>query len=419
MERLGPSINALIMQNAPFDPEHFSQRYARQLILPEVGEVGQQKLLRAKVTVIGAGGLGCPVVQYLAAAGVGEITIVDGDTVDLSNLQRQVAYHILDIGEPKVQVLAKRMALLNPMVKVIPIQKFVDAENILPLIEHAQVVVDCTDTFDSRYLINDACIIAQKPFVAASLQGFTGQLSVFNFNGGPTYRCLYPDPPDAQDAPNCNEIGVIGVIPGIMGSLQANEVLKIILNIGRVLSGELLCFDALKMDFQNFAFDLNKANLVPRALHNSANSCDTTEKQYEIPPEYLKFAPHSNMHAHTNAAQSIVTGIKANLQSIQLQMPGKPAQHALLLDVREIWEFAQNPIPHAVNVPLTQLLAMDKPSILQKMKMTTTSDPLVCVCYSGVRSHKALVWLLEQGFDNVYAVKGGVKAWPAALRNAK
>ena len=380
------------------DKEHFSQRYARQLILPEIGERGQEKLGQAKVAVIGAGGLGCPVVQYLVAAGVGEITIVDGDNVDLSNLQRQVVYSIHDLGHSKVEVLTQKMALLNPMVKLHSIKEFVQPANILPIIQNADIVIDCTDTFDSRYLINDACIISRKPFVSASVHGFAGQLAVFNYQGGPTYRCLFPEPPLPEDAPNCNEIGVLGIIPGILGTLQANEVLKMILGLGEVLAGQLLCVDATTLQFQKFAFHLNPANLQPRTLVSNAAECAPIDSALEIGNESVKINP---------------------LGTVQLTLPGHPTLAATLIDVREVWEFSQNPLPNAFNIPLTQLLTMDTNQVLEQLKLSSPETPLICVCYSGVRSQKAIKWLSEQGFRKTYSIKGGVKSWPSALRGSK
>ena len=224
------------------------QQYNRHIILDEVGLVGQEKLKSASVLVIGAGGLGCPVLSYLSAAGVGRIGIIDHDTVDQSNLQRQVLYAQLDIGTPKVEAAKRYLSLLNPFVKFESYNEKLTCSNAVDFFENYDIIVDGSDNFPTRYLVNDAAVLTGKPVVFGSVFKFEGQLSVFNYNQGPTYRCLYSRPPGENEAPNCSEIGVIGVLPGIIGSLQANEVIKIICGIGEVLSGKLLLFDALSLN---------------------------------------------------------------------------------------------------------------------------------------------------------------------------
>lgn len=231
----------------------FSERYARHLRLPQVGIEGQKKLEQAHVVLIGAGGLGSPVAYYLAAAGVGTITIIDDDVVDRSNLQRQILHTEADIGFPKVDSAAASVQALNPRVKIKTLQQRLTVDNVRDVIANADVVIDGSDNFPTRYILNDACVELAKPLVYAAVQRFSGQISVFDAGCGrgtqPCYRCLFPAAPNAEDAPNCAEAGVLGVLPGVMGLLQATEAIKLILNIGKTLSGRLLQFDALAMRF--------------------------------------------------------------------------------------------------------------------------------------------------------------------------
>ncbi len=230
--------------------------YSRHLLLNEIGLKGQEKIKAAKVLVIGAGGLGCPIIQYLTAAGVGVIGIVDGDTVDVTNLQRQILFTVDDIGKSKSRAVANRMKQLNPYVKFHIINTFLSSKNALDLFSQYDVIVDGSDNFQTRYLCNDAAVLTNKPLVFGSIFKFEGQVSVFNYNNGPTYRCLYPEPPKSGSVPSCSEIGVLGVLPGIVGSYQANEVIKIICGIGNVLSGKLLTINTLTN--QNFVLSFNK-----------------------------------------------------------------------------------------------------------------------------------------------------------------
>jgi len=230
--------------------------YSRHLLLSEIGVEGQEKLKAAKVLVIGAGGLGCPILQYLIAAGVGTIGIVDGDKVDVTNLQRQVLYSIDDIGKSKGRSAANKLKQLNPYVKFELYEVFLDRENALELFSNYDIIVDGSDNFQTRYLCNDAAVLTNKPLVFGSIFKFEGQVSVFNYQNGPTYRCLYPEPPKSGSVPNCSQIGVLGVLPGIVGSYQANEVIKIICKTGNVLSGQLLTINT--QTNQNFVLGFNK-----------------------------------------------------------------------------------------------------------------------------------------------------------------
>ena len=224
-------------------------RYSRHLLLEEVGLQGQEKLKKAKVLVVGAGGLGCPILLYLAAVGVGTIGVIDFDTIDASNLQRQTLFSTNDLGRSKAKVAKEKLNSNNPFIEVISYNEQLTNENALDLFSKFDIIVDGTDNFYTRYLVNDACLIANKPLVYGAIHKFEGHVSVFNYQEGPTYRCLFPNPPKAGSIPSCSEVGVIGVLPGIIGTQQANEVIKIILGTGKVLSGRLLIYNALQSSF--------------------------------------------------------------------------------------------------------------------------------------------------------------------------
>lgn len=242
-------------------------RYDKQIALPEVGETGQRKLAEAKVLVVGAGGLGCPALQYLAAAGIGTIGIVDGDVVNETNLHRQVLYNNSDVGKPKVEVAAERLKNLNSQIEINTFSEFLTAANALDIVANYDLIVDATDNFAARYRINDVCVKLNKPFVYGAIHRFEGQVSVFNYKGGPTYRCLFPDKPAENQIPNCNETGVLGVLPGIIGTHQATEVLKIIIGIGEVLSGKLMTLNLLTNSTRTFEFSRNDEQ-VQKAKEN-------------------------------------------------------------------------------------------------------------------------------------------------------
>lgn len=234
-------------------------RYSRHILLSEIGEKGQRKLKEAKVLVIGAGGLGCPVLQYLTAAGIGTIGVIDDDVVERSNLQRQVLFSEKDIGVSKAKAAARRLRAMNSTIKIIPFHKKLTQDNALELFRDFDLIVEGSDSFSIKYLVNDAAVLTKKPLVLASIYKFEGQLSVFNFQNGPTYRCLFPEPLSPEKMPTCSEIGVLGVLPGVMGTLMANEVLKIILGLGEILSGKLLKLDLLTLEQQLFSFQKDKS----------------------------------------------------------------------------------------------------------------------------------------------------------------
>ena len=241
-------------------------RYQRHIALDEVGEIGQQKLATARVLVVGAGGLGCPVLQYLAAAGVGFIGIVDGDFVNESNLQRQVLYKTKDVGQAKAERAAHALKALNPHVNVQPSVAFISARNAMEIVEPYDIIIDGTDQIHTRYLLDDICVLLAKPLIYGAIHKFEGQVSVFNYQHGPTYRDLFPIPPKPESVPTCNEVGVLGVLPGIIGSTQANEVLKIIIGYGEVLSGKLWLFNAKTNSTQQIEFSKTNHPERPKTI---------------------------------------------------------------------------------------------------------------------------------------------------------
>jgi sulfur-carrier protein adenylyltransferase/sulfurtransferase len=341
------------------------KRYARHIILSEIGLEGQQKLKQAKVLVIGAGGLGCPVLQYLTAAGIGTIGIVDFDKVDESNLQRQVLYSTEDVGKPKAQIAKEKLSKQNPYINIIAHLAQLTAANALEIVSLYDIVVDGSDNFATRYLVNDACVILNKTLVFGSIFKFDGQVSVFNYKDGPTYRCLYPEPPADGEVPNCAEIGVIGVLPGIIGTLQANEVIKIIVGVGEVLSGKLLVFNALTMQFNTFGIGVNGANKKIDKLIDYDIFCGNT---IEISADELK-------------------------EKIKLK------QDFQLLDVRELNEYQIKNIGGKL-IPLNE--------VATNLNKLSKEKELVVHCASGIRSKKAIAILKENGFTKVYNLKNGL-----------
>lgn len=341
-------------------------RYSRQTILPEIGIEGQLQLKAAKVLIIGAGGLGCPVLQYLAAAGIGTIGIADYDKVEASNLQRQILYTREDIGKCKAVVAKEKATALNPFILVEAHIINVTKENVLPLIEPYDIVVDGSDNFATRYLLNDACVIMNKPLVFGSIFKFEGQVSVFNYQRGPTYRCIFPDQPASDEMPNCAVIGVVATLPGIVGTLQANEVIKIIIGIGEVLSRKLLVINALTMQTQYFDFNAIEKNKLISNLGAYAYDCDTI-------------------------ASSI------NLEELQQLIKTEKIQ---LIDVREPEEHAVFNIG-GINIPLSQVAADNR--------LLGTDHTIVFYCASGIRSNKAVELLANCNVKNTLSLQGGIR----------
>lgn len=330
-------------------------RYSRQTILKGFGEQGQQKLSNAKVLVVGAGGLGVPVLTYLNAMGVGTIGIVDNDVVSVSNLHRQVLYDESDIGKPKVEVSFRKLKAQNPKTELIGYNTFLTIENALKIIVAYDIVVDATDNFPTRYLINDACVILKKTFVYGALHGFEGQISVFNHLGGPTYRCLFPNMPKADEIPNCNEHGVLGILPGIIGNLQALETVKVVTGIGEVLLGKLLLYNGLSQTVQKMKFPLVSENLKITHLANDYDfSCDSN-----------------------------FLGIKAD--AFEMLLSEKELQ---ILDVRSHEEYENAHLSNTVNIPLSDLE--------HNIRKIPKNHSVYVICQSGIRSRKAIAILQEQ-----------------------
>ena len=341
-------------------------RYSRQIILPEVGLTGQAKLTNASVLVVGAGGLGCPVLLYLAAAGVGRLGIIDADKVDITNLQRQVLYVTEDEGKSKAETAAQRLSALNPEINIDVYPVWLSKENALDIFSSYDIVVDGSDNFATRYLVNDACIVLNKPLVFGSIFKFEGQVSVFNYKGGPTYRCLFPEPPAAGEVPNCSEIGVIGVLPGIIGTLQANEVIKIILEKGDVMSGVLFMYDALSNDIQ-------KLKVFKDPIASVVTELGTYEQVCETSPDIDKKT--FDAWKEKNVAYQ-------------------------LIDVREPHEFEQRNIGG-------ELIPMN--TVKDNLNRIREDIPVIVHCQMGGRSRKVVDFLYENGFKNVYNLKGGLK----------
>jgi molybdopterin/thiamine biosynthesis adenylyltransferase/rhodanese-related sulfurtransferase len=361
------------------------ERYKRHLVLPEFGVDGQRKLLEARVLLIGAGGLGCPLAQYLAAAGVGTLGLVDFDTVDASNLQRQVLYGTRDVGRPKAEVARERILALNPDVKVEVYPVRLASDNALAILRDYDVVVDGTDNFPTRYLTNDACVMLGRPNVHGSIFRFEGQATVFDARRGPCYRCLYPEPPPPGAVPSCAEGGVLGVLPGIVALIQATETIKLLTGLGESLVGRLLQFDALEMRFQEFR------------LHKDP-ACPVCGSEPTI-TELIDYAGFCGLGP---AGEEAPPREKSAVEVAAMRARGEPF---LLLDVRESAEFERARIEGAHLVPLGEL-----PGRLAELE-DWRAGTVVVHCRSGARSAKACRVLAEHGFGDVWSLAGGIRAW--------
>lgn len=358
------------------------RRYSRHLLLPEVGLDGQRTLKAASVLCIGVGGLGSPVSMYLAAAGVGTLGLVDDDLVDLSNLQRQVVHGTAAVGEPKALSAARRLADLNPAVRLVPQAVRLTRENARELLAGYDLVVDCTDNFATRYLVNDACVLGGRPYVYGSVFRFEGQVSVFAAGGGPCYRCLFPEPPPAGLVPSCSEGGVLGVLPGIIGSIQANEAIKLLLGAGDPLVGRLLVFDALDLHFRE----------VRLARDPDCPVCGTHPSITEL-PDYEELCG-SGAEARALADRDI--------DPLELKRRLDERQAVVLLDVREPMEHRIVNLPGSILVPLGQLA--------DRAGQLDPSANYVVYCHHGVRSAGAVEFLRGLGLK-AWNLAGGLAAW--------
>jgi molybdopterin/thiamine biosynthesis adenylyltransferase/rhodanese-related sulfurtransferase len=362
------------------------ERYARHLILPDVGVEGQQRLKAARVLIIGAGGLGSPVALYLAAAGVGTLGVVDFDVVDISNLQRQILHGTKDVGRSKLESARARLHDVNPHVRVETYETRLTSANALDILGDYDIVVDGTDNFATRYLTNDACVLLGKPNVYGSIFRFEGQASVFGLLDGPCYRCLFPEPPPPGSVPSCAEGGVFGVLPGIVGTIQATETIKLILGIGETLAGRLLLIDAQSMQFR--AMTLRKDPACP--------ACGTRTITSLIDYDEFCGAPGADaLHDVDDVLEITPRELAARLERADRSFD--------LIDVREPYEWAIARIDGARLVPLGQI-----PKSLTSLDKTRE---IVVMCRSGVRSADAVRFMQAQGFSRVKNLAGGILRW--------
>ncbi len=350
-------------------PEEKS-RYHRHVILDGFGEAAQLQLRKSSVLVVGAGGLGVPVLQYLSAAGVGTIGIIDGDIVDESNLQRQVLYDSAHIGKPKAVVAREILRAKNPFIRIEIYSEWLTNNNAIELFENYDLIVDGTDNFQTRYLVNDACDITNTPLVFGSIFKFQGQVSVFHLNNGPAYRCLYPEPPGPGEVPNCSDVGVLGVLPAVIGSVMANEAIKVLTGIGQPLSGRLLLYDALSTQFTELSVERN-SEPVTALLTNYDKFCGFEPVQKSISVHELNEWIHSE----------------------------KKFQ---LVDVRETGEREVCALD-SLHIPLAGLENL--------YNQIPVDVPVVVYCHHGMRSQMAINYLLEKGFNNLINLEGGIHQW--------
>lgn len=378
---LNPNLDQIQLNKEEYE------RYSRHLILPEVGVEGQKRLKAASVLCIGTGGLGSPLLLYLAAAGIGRIGIVDFDIVDSSNLQRQVIHGTSWVGKPKIESAKNRILEINPHCQVDLHNARLSSENALELLEPYDVIVDGTDNFPTRYLVNDACVLLNKPNVYGSIFRFEGQATVFNYEGGPNYRDLYPEPPPPGMVPSCAEGGVLGILPGLIGVIQATETVKIILGRGQTLSGRLLLYNSLDMTFRELKLRPNPIRPTIEKLIDYEQFCgipqakaEEAKKQMEIP-------------------EMTVQELKQLLES--------GANDFVLVDVRNPNEYEIAKIPGAVLIPLPDI---ERGVGVEKVKELLNGHRLIAHCKMGGRSAKALGILKQAGIEGIN-VKGGITAW--------
>jgi adenylyltransferase/sulfurtransferase len=362
-------------------------RYSRHLILPEVGMEGQVKLKKASMVLIGAGGLGAPLGLYLAASGVGRIGIVDFDVVDVSNLQRQVIHGTRDLGRKKLDSAADKMQDINPHLKIDKYEAPLTSENAIEILRDYDIVIDGTDNFPTRYLVNDACVLLKKPNVYGSIFRFEGQATVFAYEDGPCYRCLYPEPPPPGLVPSCAEGGVLGILPGLIGLVQATEAVKIILGQGTTLKGRLLLYDALNMRFRELKLKRDPA-------------CPVCGDQPTV-TKLIDYQEFCGLRPPVAAAAPVAQ--EGLIDPKQLKEKFDRGDKFVLIDVREPHEFQICRIPGSTLIPLGQLP--------QRLSELDPQSEIVAHCKSGARSQKAVDLLKQSGFPNVRNLTGGILAW--------
>jgi adenylyltransferase/sulfurtransferase len=364
------------------------RRYSRHLIIPDVAMAGQQRLMNAKVLCVGAGGLGSPALMYLAAAGVGTLGIVEFDIVDESNLQRQIIHGQSDIGKSKAISAKEKIAEINPNVNVVVHEIRLDTDNVMEIFSQYDLIVDGTDNFATRYLVNDACVLLKKPYVWGSIYRFDGQASVFWAEYGPCYRCLYPEPPPPGMVPSCAEGGVLGVLCASIGSIQTTEAIKLITGIGEPLIGQLMIYDALEMSYRKI-----KVRKDPKCP-----LCSEKPSQTELLADYEAFCG-----VLSDAAEVAVKDSTISVAELKSKIDNK--ENFLLIDVREPSEFEIVRIPGSVLIPKQGFLDGSALGDLPQDK------PIILHCKSGVRSAECLAILKGAGFADATHVSGGVVAW--------
>ena len=364
------------------------RRYSRHLIIPEVGTVGQKRLKNAKVLCVGAGGLGSPALMYLAAAGVGTLGIVDFDVVDESNLQRQIIHGQSSLGRPKAESAAASIREINPYVRVVIHQTALDRENVMDIFRQYDLIVDGTDNFATRYLVNDAAVLLGKPYVWGSIYRFDGQASVFWAEHGPCYRCLYPEPPPPGMVPSCAEGGVLGVLCGSVGSVQVTEAIKLLTGIGEPLVGRLMVYDALEMSYRTITVRKDPDCVL----------CGPNATQTDLLEDYEDFCGLVSPEAQAATVESTITAPELK----EWQDAGKDF---LLVDVREPAEYEIVQIPGSVLIPKGEIMSGEALASLPQDRQ------IVLHCKSGIRSAEALAALKAAGFRDAVHLQGGVVAW--------
>jgi len=386
--------NSIEKKNQNIDLSHDEvMRYSRHLIMPEIGVAGQKKLKSAGVLIVGAGGLGSPLAMYLAAAGVGRLGLVDYDVVDLSNLQRQVIHGTSDIGRPKTGSALDRLKDLNPHIRIDAYNEPLGSENARRILEEYDLVVDGTDNFPTRYLVNDVCVFMKKPFVFGGIFRFYGQVSVFCSEGGPCYRCLFPLPPPADSVPSCAEGGVLGFLPGTVGTIQASEAVKLILGIGQPLVGRLLTYNALDVDFRIF-----QVRKDPECPVCGENPSITTLIDYE---EFCGSPAHDSGREED---RQDIPGITYSTPG-QLKQRISEGERLWFLDVREPHELKISRMKEGkcINIPHNQ--------VIERMNELDTSQEIVVFCRFGLQSLKVIRTLKKHGFKKLSHLEGGINRW--------
>ena len=381
-------------ENVQLTPEEV-RRYSRHLILPDIGMEGQKKLKAASVLLIGAGGLGSPLAMYLAAAGVGRLGLVDYDIVDYTNLQRQLLYTTADVGRSKLEAAKERIQALNPHVQIDTYEEPLTSANALRLFEPYDIIIDGTDNFPTRYLVNDACVMLGKPNVYGSIFRFEGQVSVFHAQEGPCYRCLYPEPPPPGVVPSCAEGGVLGILPGIVGTLQASEAVKLITGAGETMIGRLLLFDALLMEFTELKLRKN-----PNCNVCGANPTVTELIDYE---QFCGMPAHDRSEFSTLEEESPMQVRQLSPADLKARLDN--GDNLFILDVREPHEWEISNLSHLGSV------LIPKGDVVARIDELDPNAEIVVQCRSGGRSAAIIRELAPRGFNNLWNLDGGINRW--------